>query len=396
MTRPRRLLATAAVLLAAGWPVLLAAQIGTAGGGRGPHRGGHGRGHRITIPAASPKLQQIRTEAVSTAFVSPAEVSAPGRVALDPRRTHRVVLPAAGRIAGVMVSAGDTVRRGQALLAFDSPEAEAAMSECRQARAGVAQASAQLRLAGADLERLRDLLAHKAVASKEVLHAEEELAQARASLEQAEARHAQARRRVEIFGLKPGDLGQEVVVRAAIAGKVLDVAVTPGEYRNDTTETLMTIADMSSVLVVSDVAERDIRLVSPGEQVAVDLVAYPGESFTGRVTRIADTVDPRTRTVQVRASIANPGGRLRPEMYGRIRHSHAPRTLPVVPVKALVQGTEGPSVFVEQAAGVFERRAVTPGETARGRTTILSGLRPGDRVVVDGAILLTASGGDEQ
>jgi len=333
---------------------------------------------------------------VAAAAVTADEVVAPGRITVDPRRAHRVVLPVAGRVVRVLVQIGDAVRANQPMLLIDSPEAETTISEIRQAQAQVTQATGQVRRAKADLERMRDLLEHKAVAAKDVLHAEQDLAEAEAGLEQAEAHWAQARRRAQILGLTPGSAGEQVVVRAAIGGKVLDLTVSAGEYRNDTTETVMTIADLSTVLVTSEVAERDIRLVTTGEQVAVELVAYPGETFSGRVTRIADTVDPRTRTIQVQAEIANPSSRLRPEMFGRIRHSHAARSLPVVPVQAIVHGASGPSVFVEQAPGVFERRGVVTGHTASGQVGILDGLQPGDRVVVDGAMLLTRSGGANQ
>ena len=389
----RRLTLALIVLLAAAWPILLVGQGRPSGAHRpapAPDRRIDGGRHMVTIPAASPQLRQIRTQAVAAEAVSADEVVAPGRIAVDPRRAHRVVLPVGGRVARVMVRIGDSVRPQQPLLAVDSPEAETAMSECRQAQAGVTQATGQVRRARADLDRLRDLLEHKAVARKDVLHAEQDLAQAEAELEQAEAHASQARRRMEILGLTPGTHAEQVVVRAAIAGKVLELNVTAGEYRNDTTETVMTIADLSTVLVTSEVAEREIRLVTTGEQVAVELVAYPGETFSGRVTRIADTVDPRTRTIQVEAEIANAAGRLRPEMFGRIRHSHAPRSLPVVPAQAIVHGAEGTAVFVEHGPGLFERRAVVAGHATGGQTSILRGLQPGDRVVVDGAMLLTA------
>ena len=394
MTRRIRAALTILVLAAVLAPPSLAAQsVGTAGRGGSPPKGrGPGGPRRVTIPPGSPRLKQIRTQQVATAAVTADEVVAPGRITVDPRRAHRVVLPVAGRVVQVLARVGDPVRAGQALLVLDSPEAEAALAECRQAQAAVTQGTGQVRRAKADLERMRDLLEHKAVAAKDVLHGEQDVAQAEAELEGAQAQWAQARRRAQILGLTPGASGEQVVVRAAIAGKVLDASVSAGEYRNDTNETVMTIADLSTVLVASEVSERDIRLVTAGEQVAVELVAYPGETFAGQVTRIADIVDARTRTIQVQAEIANPSGRLRPEMFGRIRHSHAARTLPVVPAQAIVHGASGPSVFVEQAPGVFERRLVVPGHSASGQVGILEGLQPGDRVVVDGAMLLTRNG----
>ena len=95
--------------------------------------------------------------------------------------------------------------------------------------------------------------------------------------------------------------------------------VAPGEYRNDTGTPLMTIADLSRVWLASDVPESAIRLIRVGEHVTTTMVAYPGEAFEGRVARIADVLDPQTRTVKVYVDLANPGGRFRPEMFATIR-----------------------------------------------------------------------------
>jgi len=360
------------------------------------NRSPSGRTMAVSLPTSSAQRRQIRTQQVVTANVPGDEIVAPGRIILDPRRVGRVLLPVPGRVDRVSVRVGDTVRAGQPLLTLDSPEAEAAIAECRQSQAALNQTAAALHRVQGDLDRLRDLLEHKAVANKEVLHAEEDLAQAQGAHIQAEAAWSQTSRRLEILGLEPGARGQQVVVRAPLSGKVLEVAVTSGEYRTDTNSVVMTIADLTTVLVSSDVAERDIRLVEVGEGVSVELVAYPGQSFEARVTRISDTVDARTRSIQVQADIANPQGLLRPEMYGRIRHSHASRPLPVVPPQALIQSATGPFVFVERTPGTFERTPVVPGGTSGGQVAILDGLRAGDHVVVDGAMLLRSSQPGEQ
>src|SRR5262249_39717318 len=146
---------------------------------------------------------------------------------------------------------------------------------------------------------------------REVLDAQNAVTQAQAALDQAHAVRAQALRRLEILGLKPGALQQRVVVRAPLSGNVLEINVVPGEYRNDPTAAVMTIADLSTVWISSDVPESAIRLIQIGERVEISLVAYPGETFVGRVTRIADTVDQQTRTVKVRAEMNNPQGRFR-------------------------------------------------------------------------------------
>jgi cobalt-zinc-cadmium efflux system membrane fusion protein len=169
------------------------------------------------------------------------------------------------------------------------------------------------------------------------LNAEAELVRAQAAVKDTAAGLEQARRRLHILGLNGAGFGQQVVVRSPISGKVLDVQVVPGEFRNDTNAPMITVADLSTVWVTSAIPENSIRWIQRGERVKIELEAYPGEVFTGRVTRVADTVDPQSRTVEVQTELANRDGRLRPEMVARIRHSHGSRTWPVVPSAAVVQ-----------------------------------------------------------
>jgi len=333
-------------------------------------------------------LTQIRVEPVQTAELPTDEVIAPGKIEVNPNRVSHVVLPVAGRIASVLVKLGDAVTEGQPLLAIQSPDADAAMSASLQAQAAVTQAKAALMKAQADFDRLNDLYEHNAVAKKEVLDANNALTQAKAVLEQASASHEQAVRRLRLLGLKPGDFKQQVVVHAPIAGKVLEMSVVPGEYRNDTNASLMTIADLSTVWVSSDVPESYIRFIQIGERVEIKLVAYPGETVEGRVMRIADTVDPQTRTVKVRAEMDNAQGRFRPGMFGSIHHIESTQLMPVLPVGAVIQGDGHNIVFVEQSPGRFQQTEVAVGKRAGDVVPILSGVHSGERVVVDGAMLL--------
>jgi membrane fusion protein, heavy metal efflux system len=299
-----------------------------------------------------------------------------------------VVLPVAGRIAQVFVKIGDSVQQGQVLLTVESPDVDAALSGLLQAQASVTQAQAGLTKAEADYDRSKDLFEHNAIAKKEVLNQEAALAQAKAALEQAQASEQQARRRLEILGVKPGQIGQHVAVRAPISGKVLEMTVVPGEFRNDLSQPVMTIADLSTVWITSDVPETSIRLIDPGERVDIELGAYPGQVFRGRVTRIADMVDPQTRTVKVHAEIDNRDGKLRPEMFGQIHHVDSTHMVPVVPASAVIQGENQDSVFVELGPGRFRSTPVKVGSRVGDRIVVFHGLAAGSRVVTDGAMLL--------
>jgi cobalt-zinc-cadmium efflux system membrane fusion protein len=344
----------------------------------------------VQIPPDSPKLRDIRVEEAKAAEVPLDEVVSPGRIEANPNLVSKVMLPLAGRVSAVLVKLGDSVRRGEPVLMLESPDADAAQSSFLQAQAGVTQAEANLNKGQSDYDRAEELFKHGAMASKDVLTAENALAQAKAALVQAQAALEQAVRRLGILGLKTGEFGQKVVVPAPISGKVLDLSVAPGEYRNDPNAPLVTIADLSTVWVASDVPENVIRFIQPGERIDVTLAAYPGETFRARVTRIADMVDPQTRTIKVRAELENSRGRLRPEMYGTIRHTETTRVLPVVPVGAVVQEDGKSMVWLEQEPGRFRPVQVKTGERVDSTLPVLAGIKAGQRVVVDGAMLLRA------
>jgi len=373
----------------------------------------------IIIPPDSAKLAQIRVEPMKTEAIPSSEVTAPGKVEVNPNRISRVPLPASGKVAQVFVKLGDSVAAGQPLLTLESPDADAALAAFLQSAAGVTQANAALtqanaalskasnsqRKAQADYDRAVDLFEHNAVAQKEVLNAENDLKQAKAevesaqasieqskaAIEQAKALREQSQRRIATLGLKPGEAKPQLVVRAPLAGKVLDLTIVAGEYRSDTVTPVMTIADLRSVWVSSDVPENSIRLIKAGEAVQIALDAYPDQSFSGRVARIADTLDPKTRTIKVMVELDNSRSLLRPEMFGRIRHLGEVRPTPVLPAGAIIRDGQGEGrnlVYVEQSKGRFEMREVVLGNRVGDQVAIVSGVTPGERVVVDGVMLL--------
>jgi cobalt-zinc-cadmium efflux system membrane fusion protein len=349
----------------------------------------------VVVPADSPQLQQIRVEPVRVAEVASEELVAPAHIVADPNRTARVLPPVQGRVTAVLVRLGDRVEQGQPLVTLESPDADAAVATFLQAQAGERQARATLQKAETDLARASDLYQVKAVAEKDLLTAQNDAAQARLGLEGAEAARQQASRKLELLGLKPDTFRQAALVRAPISGKVLEVNVAPGEYRgavathsDTTTPPLLTIADLGTVWVQADVPEPLLRLVHVGQPVAITLVSFPDEVFGGTVSRIGDVLDPQTRTLKVTVTLPNPAGRFRPEMFGSIRQPGPRRSLPVLPADAVVLEYGRPVVFVERAPGQFERRPVTTGARAESLVAITRGVQAGERIVVDGAVLL--------
>ncbi len=348
----------------------------------------HAEDGYVRIPADSPKLKHIAVTAATIADVPTEEVSAPATVEANVNRLTHVSLPVPGRIITVSVLIGDFVQKGVPLLTVESPDVDIALSSHLQAMAGETQAKSAVSKAQADLERIRDLYAHDAVAHKEVINADVILTQEKAALEQAHASVEQTRRKLLILGVEPGKFGQYMSIRAPISGKILEMNIVPGEYRNDVSQSVLTIADLSSVWITADVPESSIRLVRGNEPVRIELAAYPGEFFTGRVKQIADLVDPQTRTIKVRVEMLNRDGRLRPQMFGRIRLTGAMEPQPTIPISAVIEGEGKNTVWKESGTGVFQKVPVTLGERVGNHIAIIKGLNPGDRVVSDGVMLL--------
>jgi len=345
-------------------------------------------GDRIILPAGSPRLDRIRVAPVAMGRFVLAEVTAPGEVEVNPSHVSRVLMPVTGRIREVRVHLGDSVTEGQPVVAIESPDAAAALAAHTQAQAQIRQAKSTLLKSERDLARLRQLNEHGAVALKEVQSAENDAVQGQANLDEAQAAAEAAVQRLKTLGLEPGQLASVVYARAPIRGKVMEISVAPGEYRNDTSANLMTIADLRTVWMSASVPETRIRYIEVGEAVRAEFSAYPGEEFRARVMRIADTVDAQTRTIKVDAEIPNPSGRLRPAMFGQIHHVHDPVPEPAVPVAAVVQTGGRAVVYVEESPGVFRERTIITGERQNGLLPAMSGLSAGERIVVDGVMLL--------
>ena len=348
------------------------------------------RGNKVTFPAGHPQLSRIRLSLVERAEVPENEVVAPGKIELDPSHLSRVALPVPGRITRLLVRLGDAVGAGQALAILESAEVSSVTSTLRQATANLTQAEATLVKSKADLARTQDLLADRAIAQKEVLAAETVVAQSKAAVEEAQATRDEAVRKLEILGLQPGGMNQQITVKAPLSGKVTEIGAAAGDFRNDTNTPVMTIADLSTVWVASDIPEDRIRLIRIGEPVEITMPAFPGQRFTGRVRQIGDVVDPQTRTVKVRAELINSSGRFKPEMFATIRHVGGYQRLPVIPPGALLQQPNANTVFVECGTGEFEEVPVEIGWQDETRIAIRSGIAAGQRVVIDGITQLKA------
>ena len=195
---------------------------------------------------------------------------------------------------------------------------------------------------------------------------------------------------IEDLGRLAEDPGTpEIPVLAPIGGEVVERLVAPGQVIQAGQTQVFTISDMSTVWVLANVYERDLGSVRVGEPVAIHSDAYP-ETFRGRISYVASALDPATRTLQVRIVTANPGRKLKKDMYvSALVQAGVIEAALAVPDSAILRNSENlPFVYVAQGASQFAQRLVHMGGSQSGKTQIVDGLEAGERVVADGSLFL--------
>jgi cobalt-zinc-cadmium efflux system membrane fusion protein len=326
--------------------------------------------------AGAPQLSALRIETAAATPLPMAE-ALNGRLALDENRTVRISSPIAGRVLKLLAEPGDRVARDAVLLQADAPDLAAADADWRKAQAD----QVRKKLA---FERASKLLEHEVVPQKDVEAADADYRQA-----VAESRRTALRMKsLHASGSENGSFS----LRTPLAGVVIERQVTPGmELRPDLPNPLFVVSDPARLWLLVDVPERSLALVKPGQKVSLETDAYPDTRFAATVEKVGYALDPATRRVQVRCTVENPDGRLRPEMYARVSFlSDSGRSAIAVPNAGLVTEGVNTYAFVEASPGVFQKRQV--GLALRGRETshVDSGLKAGERIVVEGALLLNA------
>jgi cobalt-zinc-cadmium efflux system membrane fusion protein len=154
------------------------------------------------------------------------------------------------------------------------------------------------------------------------------------------------------------------------------------------------ISDLNQLWVQADVFEKDIGLIQAGKSVRVRVPAYPGESFTATISYISQIIDETTRTVKVRCTLPNADGRLLPSMYAAVEVLSDPGDLVIaIPLSALVTGKTSDWVYVNMGDHRYQKRQVKVGPRLKDRAVIHGGLKPGEDVVIEGALLLRAEQG---
>jgi len=348
-----------------------------------PHDDAHAVGVARTVKIDPEMLRDLR---ITTAEVE----SRPGgegvtvlgeiRVGQDAYAEVGSAIPA--RILKVLVRAGDKVTAGQALVELQSVE-------LGKARAAYLAAKARAELTRKTAERKRGLAADKIISEGELQAVEAEAMAAAAEVKAAKSS-------LTALGASPQELETEgdsskLVLRSPIAGVVIDRDASLGQVAGPS-KALLKIGELSALSLVVHAFERDAVRVKPGTVARVILPALPGRGFEATVAAVGQQVELASRTIAVRLELPNPQGLLRPGMSASafIPIGAGEANIVSVPAAALQRANDGWLVFTPQREGVFELREVGRGRDLGGEVEILSGLQPGEAVVVEGAFLLKA------
>jgi cobalt-zinc-cadmium efflux system membrane fusion protein len=351
------------------------------------------------ISVASQKDVGISVEPVGVKNLQDTLI-ATGTVSEDPIRVAHIRPLARGLIERSYVRLGDRVLKGDPLLEYDNIELGLAIGEYLSAQAELQRSLTDQEVKRTILERGKEMLKVGAIARTGYDLREAEFKDAEAKSSGARAAVEKVEEQIHRFGWsdqdlanllakqKPGHTVTHSILRAPLSGIITAYHASVGEAVEPSTE-LLSITDMSSLWVLADVFEKDLSHVKAGQAVRMRVASYPGKVFNGKITYIADTIEPKTRTAKVRCVVQNSSGLLKLEMFATVEiPMDRIKSVLAVPDSA-IQQIEGKSVvFVRNSETEFKKREVQTGIDIGGFTEIRSGLKALDPVVSQGSFVV--------
>jgi RND family efflux transporter MFP subunit len=299
--------------------------------------------------------------------------------------TVAVVPRAAGRLEGIYVRLGDPVRRGQRIAKIEDYELQEQVKQqeagMEVSKATIRQREADLQLAETNAERSRNLFARQLLPKQTLDDNEARLQAAQAQLDLARAQNTQSLARLDELKINLAN----TEITSPVNGFVARRAVDAGAFISPNSP-VVDVVDISRVRLVANIIEKDLKQVQTGANTRVEVDAFPGEMFMGRIARLSPVLDPATRTAPIEIEIPNPGFRLKPGMYARVTiTTDQKKDALVVPTNAVVDfgGRRGVFVAAENETVLF--RPVRVGIEESDTIEILDGVAEGDRVVTTGA-----------
>ena len=329
----------------------------------------------ITIPDGSPILPNIEIRKIGIADYR-ASFSTSGTVQAISSKYAEIATPFSGRITKSFVRPGQKVLPGSPVFEISSPD-------FFEAGKAYFQAKQEMELARKNMSRERDLFANNVGVAKDVEEAETNF-----ELREKDYENALAAIKVYQIDVDGMTLGQPLVVKSPIAGKIVRSNIVIGQYVKDDADPLAIVADLDKVWVIAHVKEKDIPMLYNIENVEVSVTAMPEVRVKGSVYHIGELLEETTRTVEVIIECDNPNHGMKPFMYGIVHFSGTATKAVVLPSTAIMQEQDSDYVLVEIAKNQFVRRKVKTETVDTENVRVISGLTEGENVVVKGGIYL--------
>lgn len=352
----------------------------------------HTEPDKVTLDEATQRQLKVTFETAQRRPVT-ASIEATGTIAPNETRSAHIRPLVRGRVEEVHVRLGQRVAANQTLMTYDNVEIGGLVSEHRRAAAALEQANAEVDVARRAVERAQNLVELGAISRAELEQRTAAQASAGAAVKAHLAERTAIEEKLRRFGVDPADpqLSSRVELRAPFAGVVTEYDVGTGEIV-EPGQNLMAVTDLSTVWVQANVYEKDLASVRIGQTARVHVTTYPGQPFLGQVTYVSDSLDPQTRTAKIRVEVANRNSLLKVDMFARVQLPTAnQREILAVPDAAIQTVGNDTVVFVRVSESEFQKRSITTQSTFQGWTEVLTGLQPGDVVVVQGSFALKSA-----
>jgi membrane fusion protein, heavy metal efflux system len=335
-----------------------------------------------------------------TAHAFRAEHVTEGKIAVDEDKSTPVFSPYAGRVTKLLAKPGDSVKQGQPLFVIEAADTVGAQNDFVTAVTSLNKAKSQLELAQIQNKRAQDLFEGKAVPLKDYQQSQATLFQAQNDQRSAETALEASRNRLRILGLseeaitafqEKGRINPETTIYAPLAGTVVQRKIGPGQYvSSGASDPVFVIGDLSSVWLTAFVRETEAAAVELGQEMSFSVLALPGRVLTGKINYVATALDPATRRLQVRATLDNSAGLLKPEMFATVT-IYAPGDQPTVgvPRQALIYEGDQVRLWVAHDKDkTIELRQIKTGLTNGNLVEVSGNLRPGERIVTKGSLFI--------
>jgi cobalt-zinc-cadmium efflux system membrane fusion protein len=366
-------------------------------------------GQKVKLTAEAIEKYGVKVGKVKKHVLLPT-FTAPARVAFNTEAVARVGSAVTGRAVELKVKLGDTVAKGDEVLVIESTELGEAQSDLLQRRTALDAATTAVEPVKASYERARKLIESEGVSLGELQKRDAEYKAAQSALQAARGARDAAERKLALLGMttqsiaamvKSGQVNPHYAVYAPIAGQVIERNLTLGQLVSPTNDALIVLADLTTLWITADVPEAKLGDLAIGSKARVKIAAVNGRVILGTVAFIAASLDPTTRSVQVRIDVkandAEGGAMLKPGMFAQAEFETAngkeqAQEVIAVPEEAVQMIDGHPCVFVEDddEENTFIKRPVAIGREVNGLIPILSGLKEREEIVKAGGFILKA------